>query len=50
MKASSLEEFDSAYIKVEKFEGHQCPRCWNYFDEDEMEGELCPRCHAVING
>ena len=50
VKDSSLEEFDSAYIKVEKFEGHQCPRCWNYFDEDEMEGELCPRCHAVING
>ena len=46
----SLEEYDSAYIKVEKFEGHQCPRCWNYFEEDEMEGELCHRCHDVING
>lgn len=47
---TTLEEFDSAYIKAEKFNGHQCPRCWNYFDEDEMEGELCHRCHDVING
>ena len=46
----TLEEFDSAYIKSEKFNGHQCPRCWNYFDEDEMEGELCHRCHEVVNG
>ena len=47
---TTLEEFDSAYIKAEKFNGHQCPRCWNDFDEDEMEGELCHRCHDVING
>ena len=47
---NSLEEFDSAYIKAEKFNGHQCPRCWNYFDEDEMNGEVCCRCHDVING
>ena len=45
-----LTEFDTAYIKSEKFNGVQCPRCWNYFDADEMEGELCPRCHDVING
>lgn len=47
---NSLAEYDTAYIKVEKFVGHQCPRCWNHFDEDEMEGELCHRCHDVING
>ena len=47
---NSLEEFDSAYIKAEKFNGHQCPRCWNYFDEDEINGEVCCRCHDVING
>jgi len=46
---NSLEEFESGYIKAEKFNGHQCPRCWNYFDEDEMNGELCCRCHDVIN-
>ncbi|MDD8048550.1 MAG: isoleucine--tRNA ligase [Thomasclavelia sp.] len=45
----SLEEFDSAYIKAEKFNGVQCPRCWNYFDADEMDGDLCPRCSSVIN-
>lgn len=48
--STDLVEFDSAYIKVEKFNGVQCPRCWNYFDADEMEGELCHRCHDVMNG
>ena len=47
---SDLTEYESAYIKVEKFHGVQCPRCWNYFDEDEMEGELCHRCHNVMHG
>ena len=45
-----LNEFDTAYIKAEKFNGVQCPRCWNYFDADGMNGELCPRCHEVMNG
>ncbi|WP_050635840.1 isoleucine--tRNA ligase [Candidatus Stoquefichus sp. SB1] len=44
-----LSEYDTAYIKAEKFNGVQCPRCWNYFDEDEMDGELCHRCHEVVN-
>ncbi len=48
--SEDLTEFDSAYMKVQKFSGVQCPRCWNYFDEDEMKGELCPRCHDVMNG
>lgn len=47
---TDLVEFDTAYIKAEKFNGIQCPRCWNYYDEDEMEGELCHRCHDVMNG
>lgn len=45
---ASLNEFDSAYIKAEKFNGVQCPRCWNYFDADEMHDDLCPRCHEVL--
>ncbi|WP_028043893.1 isoleucine--tRNA ligase [Candidatus Stoquefichus massiliensis] len=45
-----LTEYDTAYIKAEKFNGVQCPRCWNYFDADEMEEELCHRCHDVIHG
>ena len=47
---TDLVEFDTAYMKAEKFNGIQCPRCWNYYDEDEMEGELCHRCHDVMNG
>ena len=45
---TELNEFDTAYIKAEKFNGVQCPRCWNYFDADEMDGELCHRCHDVM--
>lgn len=45
----SLEEYDTCYIKVEKFNGHQCPRCWNYFDESEMNGELCCRCANIMH-
>lgn len=44
-----LNEYESAFIKAEKFEGVQCPRCWNYFEESEMHGELCPRCASVVN-
>lgn len=46
--SEGLAEYDSAYIKAEKFNGVQCPRCWNYFYEDEMQGELCPRCSKVL--
>ncbi len=45
----TMTEYDSAFVKVEKFEGHQCPRCWNYFDEDEMVDGLCVRCNSVVN-
>lgn len=45
----TLEEYDTCYIKVEKFNGHQCPRCWNYFDESEMNGELCCRCADIMH-
>ena len=45
----TLEEYDTCYIKVEKFNGHQCPRCWNYVDENEMDGELCCRCADIMH-
>ena len=45
----TLEEYDTCYIKVEKFNGHQCPRCWNYFEENEMDGELCCRCADIMH-
>ncbi len=47
---TDLQEFETAYIKAEKFNGVQCPRCWNHYEESEMEGELCHRCHSVMNG
>ena len=46
---TTLEEYEASYIKVEKFNGVLCPRCWNYFDEDEMNGELCSRCASVAH-
>ncbi len=42
-------EFETAYIKAEKFGGVQCPRCRNYFNEDELVDGLCPRCHDVVS-
>ncbi|MFV0394868.1 MAG: isoleucine--tRNA ligase [Coprobacillaceae bacterium] len=47
---TSLEEFDSAYVKVEKFDGQKCPRCWNYYEETEMVGDVCHCCHDVVEG
>lgn len=44
-----LDEYDTAYIKAEKFEGAQCPRCWNWFKpEDLNEDCLCARCSGVV--
>jgi isoleucyl-tRNA synthetase len=45
----SYEEGQTAYIKAEKFGGVQCPRCRNYFNEDELVDGLCPRCHDVVS-
>ena len=45
-----FEEFETSYIKVEKFNGHVCARCWCVFnDEDMHDDELCERCYDVIN-
>jgi isoleucyl-tRNA synthetase len=46
--STNLDEYECAYIKAEKFEGVQCPRCWNHFEASEMVGELCPRCARVL--
>ena len=29
---TNLEEYETAYIHSEKFNGVQCPRCWNYYE------------------
>ena len=43
-----LPKYNVAHVKVEKFEGHKCERCWNYFSEEEMEGDICHRCASVV--
>ena len=45
---TTLPEFDTSFIKVEKFDASKCPRCWNYFNESDMVGEICPRCHEAL--
>ncbi len=44
-----LEKYDDVMVKVEKFDGVRCERCWTYFNEDEMQGEICNRCHNIVN-
>ena len=45
----SLQAYNKIGVKVEKFDGHKCERCWNYFDEKEIIGDICHRCNDVIN-
>ena len=46
---TTMEEFDSAYIEIKVFDGHKCPRCWNYFTDTEMENGICYRCNEAVN-
>lgn len=42
---------DSPSIKIARFGGNKCPRCWNWFKETDNQSpfpELCPRCSDVI--
>jgi len=49
-ETEGLEEFGASYVKVEKFNGVVCKRCWNVYDADEMHDEdLCERCHDALN-
>jgi len=45
---TTMEEFDSGYVKVEKFNGQKCPRCWNYFKQEEMVSDICSRCYSTV--
>ncbi|MCF0259590.1 MAG: isoleucine--tRNA ligase [Erysipelotrichaceae bacterium] len=42
-----LPAYETAQVKVEKAEGHVCPRCWNYTTHGD-ENSLCERCEAVM--
>jgi isoleucyl-tRNA synthetase len=50
-KAQGMDDYDSASVKVAKFSGVKCVRCWNYFEKlgrDTAHPQLCDRCTAVI--
>ena len=46
--SEKYDEYPTGYIKVEKIEGHICPRCWNVVKDVDEDG-LCPRCHDILN-
>ena len=38
-------------LKVDKFYGEKCERCWKLFDKKNMIGAICKRCYdAHIKG
>ncbi len=43
----SLKPYDSVEIELTHANGHVCPRCWNYIEEENEDG-LCDRCTAVM--
>lgn len=48
LTTEELTKYNVCSVKVEKFEGHKCERCWNYFSENEMVGDICNRCDTVV--
>ena len=45
--SEQYDQYPTGYIKVEKIEGHICPRCWNVVKDVDEDG-LCPRCHDIL--
>ena len=43
-----FDEYPTGWIKIEKYEGHTCPRCWNVVSHVDENG-LCDRCHDILN-
>ncbi|MDD6302573.1 MAG: isoleucine--tRNA ligase [Bacillales bacterium] len=43
-------EYENAFVDIQRNQGQKCERCWNYFDElIEVEGyHVCHRCGKVI--
>ena len=47
---SGLDEYDDFLLKIEKFNGVKCERCWKIFDKKEINNELlCERCEIAVN-
>lgn len=36
-------------IKINKFAGIKCQRCWKYFDKEEIVNDICNSCYETIN-
>ncbi len=48
-KVTITSSIDDKYdIKVTKTNYIKCPRCWNYFSQDDMFDGLCERCHKIL--
>ncbi|MBR0385511.1 MAG: class I tRNA ligase family protein, partial [Erysipelotrichaceae bacterium] len=43
------DEYETSFIKIDKAEGHVCPRCWNVVTHVDSNG-LCDRCHGILEG
>ena len=43
----TLTKYDTVEVKIEKANGHVCPRCWNIVEDDNEDG-LCDRCVDAI--
>lgn len=43
-----LPMYEVVGVKVDKFDGIKCERCWNLFEEKEMHGDICERCKNVV--
>ena len=49
LTADELPKYEYCEVKVQKFDGERCERCWNYFNEIDLTDHLCPRCHEIVN-
>ena len=44
-----MNEYQASFVKIEKFDGVTCPRCWNVVPAHEVdENGLCLRCQKVL--
>lgn len=49
LTVEELPNYEYCGVKVQKFDGERCERCWNYFNEIDLTDHLCPRCHEIVN-
>ncbi len=44
----NLNKYNVCQVKIEKFEGCKCERCWNYYTNEDMVGNICKRCDDIL--